>query len=232
MLANIPVVRTYFAKLGLEQEIADLYLALYANGPQTISALSRTSRIERTRIYRLIDKLLDSNLIELEMHKKRGLIKAGPITNLRLLINRREEELKNLTDELELIEQALSPNSLSHGSTHLRFFSGPEGIRQMLNRELQAQKEVVSYHGLDLESIVGQKYWDEYHASLKKRRIITRSVAPPEGTTHACHVYEDTIAYFFASDEIYGLELRDRSLSASLRCLLSDLHITPKSDVA
>ncbi len=84
-------VRTYFSKLGLEREIADIYLALHAHGPQTISALSRNSGVERTRIYRLVDKLLLSNLIELESHSKRGIVKAAPVSNLRILINQKEQ---------------------------------------------------------------------------------------------------------------------------------------------
>ncbi|HEY5667747.1 MAG TPA: helix-turn-helix domain-containing protein [Candidatus Saccharimonadales bacterium] len=137
-------VRTYFAKLGLEPEIADLYLALYAHGPQSISSLSRISGVERTRIYRLIDQLLDSNLVELATQNKRGIVKAAPVSNLRILINRREEELKNLTDELELIEQALSHNSLSHGQIRIQLFSTPDGMRHMVANEAQSKDEVVT----------------------------------------------------------------------------------------
>ena len=67
-------IRNYFSKLGLEAEVADIYLALHAHGPQNISTLSRNARVERTRIYRLIDRLLESNLIELESSGRRGVI--------------------------------------------------------------------------------------------------------------------------------------------------------------
>lgn len=143
MSANVRMVRTYFAKLGLEQEIADIYLALYTHGPQTISALSRTSGIERTRIYRLIDQLLDSNLVELESQGKRGVIKAAPVSNLRIFINQREQELKNLTDELELIEQVLSRNSLSYSHTRVQFFPGTEGLAQMRTNEPDSKNVTV-----------------------------------------------------------------------------------------
>src|SRR6185437_1627393 len=110
MSPDTNAVRTYFAKLGLDREIADIYLSLHAHGPQTISELSRTAHVERTRIYRLIDKLLASNLIEVESHYKRGVIKAAPIANLNILISQKEQELKGLQDELGLIEQVLARN--------------------------------------------------------------------------------------------------------------------------
>jgi len=144
MLTDATAIRTYFAKLGLEPEIADLYLALHTHGPQTISELSRTARVERTRIYRLIDRLLESNLIEVESHYKRGIIKAAPITNLHILITQKEQELKSLQDELGLIEQVLARNSLSNPATRVQFYHGPEGIRQMQWNLFRAQSDILS----------------------------------------------------------------------------------------
>lgn len=90
MLTDTGAVKAYFAKLGFESEIADIYLALHTYGAQTISELSRNSKVERTRIYRLIDRLMESNLIELETRYKRGAIKAAPIANLNILISQKE----------------------------------------------------------------------------------------------------------------------------------------------
>lgn len=136
-------IRTYFQKLGLEQEIADIYLALHTYGPQTISQLARNSRVERTRIYRLIDTLLSSNLIEVEADHKRGIIKAAPIANLNILISQREQELKSLQDELGLIEQVLARNSLSSPATHVQFYRGIEGTKQMFWNQTKAKTDVL-----------------------------------------------------------------------------------------
>jgi hypothetical protein len=142
MLTDTTAIRTYFAKLGFEPEIADLYLALHANGPQTISELSRTSRVERTRIYRLIDRLMESNLIEVETHHKRGIIKAAPIANLHILITQKEQELRGLQDELELIEQVLARNSLSNPSSRVQFYHGVEGRKQMMWNQTKAKTTI------------------------------------------------------------------------------------------
>lgn len=143
MLTDTSAVRSYFEKLGFEKEISDIYLALHSHGPQTISELSRSSKVERTRIYRLIDRLLASNLIEVESHYKRGVIKAAPIANLNILISQKEQELKSLQDELGLIEQVLGRNSLSNPATRVQFYSGPEGYKQMFWNEPSAKSEVL-----------------------------------------------------------------------------------------
>jgi len=220
MLTDVSAVRTYFAKLGLDQEVADIYLALYSHGPQHIAALSRLSGVERTRIYRLIDTLLESNLIEVDSSQTRGIIKAAPISNLRILINQRAEELKNLTDELELMEQVLSRNSLSHGHTRLQMFPGAEGLRQMMLRELRADTEVAGYTHPDLSTALGNKFEDDLSDDQKKRLEASRRLSD-RGLGHSCHIYGDVVAYFYTEgQEAYGFEIHDSHVAASLRSTL------------
>jgi sugar-specific transcriptional regulator TrmB len=162
MLTDTATIRNYFAKLGLESEIADIYLALHVHGPQTISALSRTSGVERTRIYRLIDKLTESNLIEVESHYKRGIMKAAPIANLNILISKKEQELKSLQDELGLIQQVLARNSLSDPTTRVQFYHGPEGIRQMQWNLLRAKGEICSIMHEPIQAATGDAYFKRW----------------------------------------------------------------------
>ena len=164
MLTPVSAIRTYFGKLGLESEIADIYLALHTHGPQTISELSRTSRVERTRIYRLIERLMESNLIEVESRHKRGIIKAAPITNLHILINEKENELKNLQDELGLIEQVLARNSLSSPATRVQFYHGPEGIRQMQWNLFRAEKDILSIMHRPMQDVTGSAFFKRWGA--------------------------------------------------------------------
>ena len=102
------VIRAYFFKLGLSSEIADIYLALYAYGDQTISELARHSGVERTRLYRLMDELQATNLIEVEVKYKRKIIRAAPIANLQILLSRKEQELQDLYKGLGDLESTLA----------------------------------------------------------------------------------------------------------------------------
>jgi sugar-specific transcriptional regulator TrmB len=180
MTPDVSAIRTYFAKLGLEREIADMYLALHTHGPQSISELARSSKVERTRIYRLIDKLLESNLIEVETHYKRGIIKAAPIANLRILITQREQDLQGLQDELELIEQVLARNSLSSPATSVQFYRGPEGIRQMLWNELSAKSDVLAYAYRILDEVTGKKFMERWAEEFERRKLQERLLVNDE----------------------------------------------------
>lgn len=171
-------IRTYFAKLGLEDEIADMYLALHAHGPQSISELSRNSGVERTRIYRLIDTLLESGLIEVETHYKKGILKAAPISNLRILISKREQELQSLQDELQLVEQVLGRNSLSSPATRIQFYQGPEGARQMLWNETRAraQSEVVGILYENIQIKTDSRFFERWADACNEKDLHFRGI--------------------------------------------------------
>lgn len=162
MLTDVAAIHNYFRKLGFEPEIADIYLALHSHGPQTMSELSRSSKVERTRIYRLIDRLLESSLIEVEAHYKRGIIKAAPIANLHILIAQKEQDLKGLQDELELIEQVLARNSLSSPATRVQFYQGIEGIRQMQWNLFRAKKDIKSIMHRPMQDVTGSAFFKRW----------------------------------------------------------------------
>ena len=180
MLADVATIQNYFAKLGLEPEIAKIYIALHTYGPQSISELSRNSKVERTRIYRLIDKLLDSNLVEVETHYKRGIIKAAPIANLQILINQKEQELKSLQDELELIQRVLARNSLSSPATRVQFYSGAEGAKQMFWNETKAQTEVLCILYENMQIKTNKVFFERWAAACNQNQIRFRGIVSDE----------------------------------------------------
>ncbi len=190
MTTDVRAIRTYFAKLGLEAEIADIYLALHTHGPQSISQLSRNAHVERTRIYRLIDQLMDSNLIEVESHQKRGIVKAAPIANLHILISRKEQDLKNLQDELGLIEQVLARNSVSTPVTRVQTFEGPEAAKQVRHNMLNAHSEVLSLLYKDLHEEFDQPFVTQWIDSANRQGLSFRSI----------HGFKDPLAHQTAAE--------------------------------
>lgn len=237
MVAVEDTIRGYFEKLGLETEIADIYLSLYSQGPQSISQLSRTSRVERTRIYPLIDSLLSSNLIEIDGAQKRGIIKAAPIANLNILIHQKEQDLQALKDDLGLIEQVLARNSLSSPALQLQTYRGQESVHHLLAQELQAKGEIVGTETPGLSSQFGATSYNRWLAGMDKagkhRRLITNQPAKSSAWAayraineetltidQSCHVYDDRVAYFIHKDgEIYGLSVINPSIAAQQKQL-------------
>src|SRR5688500_18399174 len=143
MPSDISPMHEYFAKLGLDPEIADIYLALQIYGPQSLLQLSRNAKIERTRLYRLLDTLSDCHLLEVEELYKRKLYKAAPITNLQGLLTKREQEIRDLQQELTVLNEQYG-KVMRSPLTHVQFYRGPEGVKQMFWNGTRAKSENLS----------------------------------------------------------------------------------------
>lgn len=245
MLTETAAVRAYFAKLGFEQEIADIYLALYSDGPQTISSLARSSNVERTKIYRLIDTLRSSSLIEFDPSPNRGIIKAAPISNLRLLIRQRELELQSLQEDLELIEQVLSRNSLSDPFSRVQFFHGITGLRQIRSRQTHAKTDILSIMhepiiderlskastrswaesmqraGLLHRVIVSSHFHEQTsdETMMRLTNIQTRTIrSDTSEITHNTDIWDDVTAYYgWTEGSIYGALIYNQSIANAQR---------------
>ncbi|MDB5179022.1 MAG: hypothetical protein JWN01_965 [Patescibacteria group bacterium] len=172
MTPNLPTLQAYFTKLGLAAEAADIYLALHQRGPQTISALARNSHIERTRLYRLLPELTAAGLIETETRYKHGVVKAAPITNLRVLLAQKEAELSGLQDELSLIDQTLTQShSLNSAATKVQFYQGAEGLRQMRWNELRAHTDIIGYGHRIFDEGTGRTFMERWAAEFEQRGL-------------------------------------------------------------
>jgi sugar-specific transcriptional regulator TrmB len=226
MLEDTQVLRAYFAKLGLEPEIAELYLALHAYGPQTISELARRSKVERTRIYRLLDDFAASSLIEIETRYKRSIIKAAPISNLQILLSKKEEELRSLQSGLAAVQRAVLRHEKTDPSTQVQFYKDIEGLKQMFWNETKSTTGNLSIlyenmqnktnaafferwvrefnrHGITSRSLIGdhfletQKNWYNQRDNERIAQFESRYVPTNIfDITHSIILYNDVVAYY------------------------------------
>lgn len=216
----------YFAKLGIEPEIADVYLALRTYGPQSLLQLARNSKIERTKLYRLIDACKDYHLIDIQEEYKRKTYKAAPISNLQILLTQKEQELTDLKKELVDLQEIYQPTSASSQLTHVQFFRGAEGVKQMYWNQTRARTESLSIlfenmqnrtnlafferwvercneHNLKFRSIVSdhflhaQRNWYESNTNEKLKHWEGRHLSDNVlPITHSMVTYDDVVAYY------------------------------------
>ena len=177
MQKDTDVVRNYFAKLKLEPEIADIYLALHAYGPQTISELSRNARVERTRLYRLLDDMAELQLCETEVRYKRSVIKPAPANNLQILLTAREQELRELQAELGSVEKILRAREPANlPTTRVQFYKGDAGLKQMFWNESRSNTENVSILFESMQMYTKTAFFERWVRRCNERNMQFRSV--------------------------------------------------------
>lgn len=219
-------LRSYFIQIGLSAEIANVYLALCKYGPQSLLSLSRNAGVERTRLYRLLDSLIASQLIEIEEEYKRKLYKAAPITNLQILLSKKQQSLNDLHNKLDGLQTELNQAAFASPHAHVQFYQGKEGIKQMLWNETRTNNENLSIlhgnmqtytnevffarwaercnaNGITFRSVVSdhflrmQKTWYISHNNTKLANWQGRYIpASLFAITHSTIIYGDVVAYY------------------------------------
>lgn len=219
-------VYAYFARLGLSQELADIYLSLREQGPSSLMQVSRGAKIDRTRLYRLLDELSDAHLIEIEEQYKRKIYKAAPIANLQIVLSARQQEINDLQEQLQRLQALLTHTDNPTPLTHAQFYRGDEGLKQMLWNQTRAKSESLSIlygnmqahtrkvfferwvqrcnqNGLTFRSIVGdfflqnQQAWYKQHDNEKLAHWQGRYVPPQVfPIAHSMVIYDDVVAYY------------------------------------
>jgi len=173
---NEQIIKEQLIRFNLSETEVVLYLYLLKNGSKTPLELSREININRTKIYRLIEFLLNKKLIE-KFSSERGLkIKAAPPQNLQLSILNEEEKIKNNKDIFPSLIRSLS---LLPGIIHEQFevvhYQGTEGLKQMLWNELRA-KEILVFGYENTNQFTGKKFADKFREEVVLRKIKLKEI--------------------------------------------------------
>lgn len=176
MSGDTQAIRAYFFKLGLSSEIADIYLALYAHGEQTISELARHSGVERTRIYRLMEELEATNLIEVKEEYKRKMIRAAPVSNLQILLTKKEQDLRDLYHGLGDLQETLSKTGHASEATKVQAYRGLDGVKQMFWNQTRAKTDILSILYENMQSRTKLSFFERWMETLNERHVRSRSI--------------------------------------------------------
>lgn len=173
-------VRKIIHSIGGETDIADLYFALTVYGPQTISQLARNAHIERTKVYRLLETMQSFRLVEIELHPKRNIIKAAPLSSVLPIITQKQHELKEAAQTLPQLEALLSKQTLTSPLTKVQFYQGQEGAKQMLWNQTKAKGETLSILYQNMQSHTGEDFYTRWAERSNERGLSFRSLVGDE----------------------------------------------------
>lgn len=177
MFNDSRAVRAYFLKLGLSSEIADIYLALVTYGPQSISELARRSGIERTRVYRLMDEMTASGLIEVETEYKKSIIRAAPASNLQILISKKEQEVHDLQAQLPQLNEYLVDSFQKTHTTRVQYYKGVDGLKQMYwNQTKSTKSEHLAILSENMQIRTNTSFFERWVRRCNEQSIAFRAI--------------------------------------------------------
>lgn len=200
-------LRHYLVKLGLPPDVADIYIALRAHGAQTISQLARNAKIDRIKIYRLLEELKSSGLVEIEVKYKRNIIRAAPISNLQLLITKKEQELSDIKASYPRIAAGFSQQALGDSTARVQFYEGVDGLKQMLWKQTKTQGENLSILHGNMQQGTNLAFFERWTKRCNQAGIHFRSVVDE-------HFMENQAAWYATHNNEKLLHWQGRQISS------------------
>jgi len=236
-------VTQFFLNLGFSQEESNIYTTLLKDGPQTVLQLSRNTNINRTTLYRILDKLHSQKLVEEIIEEYKKLYKAVDFHTIDLLVKEQENRAQFLKTAFPEINALLTSTSSSQPGTKVVFYRGNDGIRQMAWNTLKAKKVCMGYTYREFEEVVGRKFAQDWKEEFVNRRLILREIFSDElfkskkkgyqpttyptshfkeryisskilNINHQMDIYNDVIGiYSWHEGEVFGVEIYNEKIA-------------------
>ncbi len=233
----------YLESLGISPEGARIYSILVEQGPCSIMDISRLAQIERTRIYRILDSLIEKGIIEEQLDYKRRMLKAADIQNIEYLVNNNLRKAKELSDTFSQFTKTIEGISHGDSTTSVQFYRGKEGIKQMLWNELSAKTESLCFIYKIFDGFVGSTFFDHWAEEFGRRGLRSREIrteifdqsyldnpndicfriknvdiryipSKEFPLTHGVTIYDNVVAiYDFWEDSIFGVEMYNQRVA-------------------
>ena len=170
---NKQIITSQLSEFGLDTIEIQIYLDLLEKGERTPLDLSRETNINRTKIYRYLERLKQKQLVE-EIEKGRGLrLRASDPDNLQLQIMWKEQELASQKKLLPQIVEDLHSIPKEFQSTfEIKHYHGEEGLKQMTWNRLSAKKEILLYGYKTMNEIVGKNFAEKVREEQVRKKIM------------------------------------------------------------
>jgi sugar-specific transcriptional regulator TrmB len=141
--------------LDFDELESNIYLSLLRTGPITASALAKDLNIDRARMYRTVDKLVDRSIISTTLSSPKLCIAVEPEKALKLALEKKEEEIRKIKKSGEtIVDKINSQITTNQGTTipTLRIIQGRTNIYSDIAQMIENCTDTV-YIATTLEDI-------------------------------------------------------------------------------
>lgn len=165
-------------KLGLTDNEITVYLSLLSIGQTTTGPLVKKARIPSSKIYQILDSLIERGITSYIMDGKVKKFRVNVPSSLRHLLDLKESELEKTKQELEKVLPSLENEFLSEKIDYgVEVFEGLRGIKSFYDNTLEMCKSKEEMYTIGYPMLASQllnAYFRDYHRRVAKKGILVR----------------------------------------------------------
>lgn len=235
--------------IGLTPEQSDIYLSLLTHGTQSASHLAKTTKVQRTYIYKVCQELISRGLIS-QMKKDRGTT-FSPLSPDHLLTYSEEQKTRSIQAQSAL-EGVLPTLKDKYGTVEekpvITYYEGVEGIKKVFKDIYSAKQEPVlgcvdlekadaAIPGLVSEELIPLRIKNKVFAKTflsasdeakriqaKDKESLRESILIDKKEypfPAEIDIYEDKVAMLsFAKGKFVGILIQNQDIATSLKSIM------------
>lgn len=159
-------------KFGLEKDQAYLYIALLEYGIKTPLELSRMLKMPRTKVYRILEKLLDLGFVKEKLVGYGKAFEAESYDKFNIVISEFEGRLEELKASAPLIFNIISEINLKKkNESKILHYRGVEGLKQVTWNSLSAEGLLRIFELSDMNAFLDKKFAEKVRLEFARRKI-------------------------------------------------------------
>lgn len=171
--------------LGLTSEEIEIYQSLLINGSQPASRLAKTTKVKRTYIYNVVDKLMKRGLVS--QSKKYGALYFVPLSPDKLLglVQKEKEKVERVEQTLESLLPILrSKYALSEDKPVVTYYEGIEGVKKVYLDTIKKPEPILALvETTKLEPKIYEWLTTDYIKRRVKKNISVKSIVASGSNT-------------------------------------------------
>lgn len=247
-----------FEDLGLSENTHRVYLQLIENGTSSARMLAENLSIPRPSVYDNLKILIQKGLVIERNEGNKKLFQVDDLKNLpRLLTNKiallqeEEKELEDILPKLLSQTQVVEPK--------IKFYSGVEGVRQVLNDMLWYKdlQTMALWPISEMVELLGKEYMADMNRKRIRQKLSTRGIWPedkrvdlknhpflgvgegfyreiriaPKGMTWnmSYWAYADKVAFISSRKETFGFVIHSRDFAEMIKAQFEVIWKASKS---
>lgn len=197
-------------QIDLTEDQASLYIYLLENGDSTPLAISRDTKFNRNKAYRILDELRKLELVKDNQDSWGQKYAAQSPDALEVLLYKKEEKIKRQLVSLNsTIEELYALSSGENSGFDVKVYKGEEGLKQMLWNELH-YKEILTLGAQSINIFVNKKFAEKHRQECVERKIkiyeIGNSSKIDQNYTDIDEFRQEVLFYKFIKKNVLTLE--------------------------
>ncbi|MBI4159095.1 hypothetical protein HY500_02445 [Candidatus Woesearchaeota archaeon] len=159
-------------EFGLSEKESKTYLTLLELGESTATDISIKSKLPRTLVYDLLEKLISLGLVSYTVKNNKKYFLASDPKELIRILKEKEEKIQEILPELESIQKI-------RGSKRpkVEIYEGKEGMKTMMNNILNSKiKEFLAYGSSRSSYEIIPAFMEHWHKKRIKEKVVMKVI--------------------------------------------------------